>query len=170
MKKYKVLKGKVGGFGNKTHEKGSEVTADMFPKGNAEKLEEMGFLKGFEVKETEPNDNDDNGFEPMSLESIEELGEKDAIKELKKIKNDDLVEQAKNLNVNEELLSKAGKKAEYIDLIINAVFDSDSDSENSIEGKTHEDFDKDEIIDMLKDGDIEYNPLQDKEELFDLLK
>lgn len=45
MKYYKVLKGNVGGFGNKTYKKGETVTDEMFPKGNAETLEKMEFLK-----------------------------------------------------------------------------------------------------------------------------
>lgn len=45
MKHYEVIKGNVGGFGNKTHTKGSTVTDAMFPNGNAKTLETMGFLK-----------------------------------------------------------------------------------------------------------------------------
>lgn len=48
MKHYEVLKGNVGGFGNKTYKKGETVTDEMFPKGNADTLEKMEFLK--EVK------------------------------------------------------------------------------------------------------------------------
>ena len=48
MKYYEVLKGNVGGFGNKIHKKGSTVTDAMFPTGNAKTLEKMGFLKSVE--------------------------------------------------------------------------------------------------------------------------
>ncbi len=72
MKHYKVLKGNVGGFGNKTYKKGDAVTDEMFPAGNAETLAKMEFLKEVdapkkddkkseEVEETETETDTDEG-------------------------------------------------------------------------------------------------------------
>tara|TARA_R110002167_G_scaffold24774_7_gene86676 strand:- start:147 stop:380 length:234 start_codon:yes stop_codon:yes gene_type:complete len=49
MKKYKVKKGNVGGFGGRMHKIGSEVSESDFPIGNAKTLCEMEFIE--EVKE-----------------------------------------------------------------------------------------------------------------------
>ena len=44
MKKYKVNVTRVLGANNKTYVAGQEVTEDMFPEGNAEKLAKSGHL------------------------------------------------------------------------------------------------------------------------------
>lgn len=45
MKNYKVLKGKVGGYGNRYFEVGSSVKENDFPPGIANTLVKMGFLE-----------------------------------------------------------------------------------------------------------------------------
>lgn len=50
MKKYKVKKGNVGGYGGKTFKIGDTVTEANFPPNNARGLCEAGFLE--EIKET----------------------------------------------------------------------------------------------------------------------
>ena len=106
MKYYKVLKGNVGGFGNKTHSKGSTVTDGMFPNGNAKTLCEMGFLE-----ETGP------------------------------VKKDELI--------SKQLIEETIKP-----IITEAI----------------EDYTKAEIMDELKKQETEFNPLDKKSVLFDLLK
>jgi len=109
MKYYKVLKGNVGGFGNKTHSKGSIVSDIMFPNGNAKTLCEMGFLEE----------------------------------------------------------TKAPKKveAETVEVVKPGVTEKET-----VEVKTIEDYTKSEIMDELKKQQIDFNPLDKKSVLFDLLK
>jgi hypothetical protein len=113
MKRYKVIKGNVGGFGNKTHEKGAEVTEDMFPSGNAETLVEMGFLKELKWKDKE---------EPK-VEETEEVESEEETKE-----------------------------------------------EETGEIKPIGSYNKDDIIAILKEREISFNPLAKKAELYELLK
>lgn len=110
---FKVVKGEVGGYGNKVHKKGAEVTDEMFPPGNAEDLEKMGILESIKApkkKATEPK-----------TEKVEET----------ELENDE----------------------------------SDND-----EIKPIGDYNKDQIMDLLTDRKIEFNPLDKKAELYDLLK
>ena len=45
MRKYKVLKGQVGGYGNRYFDVGSKVNENDFPAGVAETLVKMEFLE-----------------------------------------------------------------------------------------------------------------------------
>lgn len=75
MKRYKVIKGSVGGFGNKTHKVGDEVTEDMFPPNNAKDLAKLGFLEELkeapkkEVKETKKEEPKEVKEEPKKEDS-----------------------------------------------------------------------------------------------------
>ena len=109
MKYYKILKGNVGGFGNKTHSKGSTVTNEMFPNGNAKTLCEMGFLEE----------------------------------------------------------TKAPKKVEPVEPDATDITEKEAET---VEVKTIEDYTKVEIMDELKFQETDFNPLDKKAVLFDLLK
>lgn len=49
---FKVIKGEIGGNGNKVFKPGDKVTEMNFPKGNAEALVKLGFLEA--VKDEAP--------------------------------------------------------------------------------------------------------------------
>jgi len=53
MKKYTVISLTVGGLANKIFNYGDVVNEDNFPKGNAEKLVQQGFLKELESEQVE---------------------------------------------------------------------------------------------------------------------
>jgi len=53
MKKYTVISLTVGGLANKIFNYGDVVNEDNFPKGNAEKLVQQGFLKNLESEQVE---------------------------------------------------------------------------------------------------------------------
>jgi hypothetical protein len=53
MKKYTVISLTVGGLANKIFKYGDVVREDNFPKGNAEKLVQQGFLKELESEQVE---------------------------------------------------------------------------------------------------------------------
>ena len=130
MKYYEVLKGNVGGFGNKTHKKGSTVTDEMFPNGNAKTLETMGFLKC--VKAPKP------------------------VKEIKESKKAEKVEPVKEV---EEI-------AETDKTDSNAIFVT----ADGVEVNELDDCNKQEIMDELKSKEIDFDPADKKQILFELLK
>ena len=117
-KMFKVLKGNVGGFGNKTYKKGDEVSEDMFPAGNAKTLAKMDFLEEIKGK-SKPKPTPEPEVEIEEVEEDVEL---------------------------------------------------EKDSEDSDELKPIGDYNKDDIIALLKDRKIEFNPLSKKGELYELLK
>ena len=127
MKYYEVLKGNVGGFGNKTHKKGSTVTDEMFPSGNAKTLETMGFLKC--VKAPKP------------------------VKEIKESKKSEKVKPVKEV----EKIDKTDSNAIFV-------------TAEGVEVNELDDCSKQEIMDELKSKEIDFDPADKKQILFELLK
>lgn len=68
---YKVIKGEVGGFGNRIFKVGETVSDNNFPTGNAETLEKMGFLE--KVSEKEKEESNDENPEMTKAEIVSEL-------------------------------------------------------------------------------------------------
>ena len=130
MKYYEVLKGNVGGFGNKTHKKGSTVTDAMFPNGNAKTLETMGFLKS--VKAPSPE------------------------KKVKETKKSDKVEPVKEVEEIEET-DKTDSNAIFV-------------TADGVEVNELDDSNKQENMYEFKSKEIDFDPSDKKQILFELLK
>ena len=127
MKYYEVLKGNVGGFGNKTHKKGSTVTDEMFPNGNAKTLETMGFLKCVKA--------------PKPVKEIKESKKAEKVKPVKEVEETDKTDS-------------------------NAIFVT----ADGVEVNELDDCNKQEIMDELKSKEIDFDPADKKQILFELLK
>jgi len=130
MKYYEVLKGNVGGFGNKTHKKGSTVTDAMFPNGNAKTLETMGFLKSVKAPSPEKKVK-----ETKKAEKVEPVKEVEEVAETDKTDSNAIFVTADGVEVNEL-----------------------------------DDCNKQEIMDELKSKEIDFDPADKKQILFELLK